>query len=144
MAITDFSKENEFLSNFYSCTIIYEDITYHTTEAAYQAAKTFDVLDKKGIAVAATPGLAKKLGRRLKMRTDWDEVKISVMEQCLRLKFAQPELKKKLLDTGEEYLVEGNHWGDIFWGVCKGKGENNLGILLMKLREEYKNSLQSS
>lgn len=144
MAITDFSKENEFLSNFYSCTIIYEDITYHTTEAAYQAAKTFDVLDKKEIAVAATPGLAKKLGRRLKMRTDWDDVKVSVMEQCLRLKFAQPELKKKLLDTGEEYLVEGNYWGDVFWGVCKGKGENNLGILLMKLREEYKNSLQSS
>jgi len=144
MAITNFSKENEFLSNFYPCTIIYEDITYPTTEAAYQAAKTLNVLERREVAAAATPGLAKKMGRKLKMRMDWEDVKISVMEQCLRLKFANPELKKKLLDTGEEYLVEGNYWGDVFWGVCNGKGENHLGILLMKLREEYKNSAQSS
>lgn len=72
------------------------------------------------------------------MRSDWEEVKLGVMEGLLREKFSDPELRRKLLATGERELVEGNDWGDSFWGVCAGRGKNHLGRLLMKLREELR------
>ena len=61
------------------------------------------------------------------------------MEDICRAKFTQnEELKKKLIDTGDATLIEGNTWNDTFWGVCNGVGENNLGKILMKIREELK------
>jgi predicted NAD-dependent protein-ADP-ribosyltransferase YbiA (DUF1768 family) len=73
------------------------------------------------------------------LRPDWREVREEVMEVGLRQKFRQnPELLQKLLDTGDAYLEEGNTWNDRYWGVCRGVGQNKLGHLLMKLREEYK------
>ena len=88
----------------------------------------------------STPGEAKRMGRQVTLRKDWEDVKISVMEKGLRMKFAIPELRDKLLATGEEELVEGNWWGDTCWGVCKGVGANNLGKLLMKIREESRDN----
>jgi hypothetical protein len=103
--------------------------------------------------VRRTPGQAKRLGRSLRLRPDWEEVKIDVMEVILRSKFKHPELRQKLISTGLITLIEGNDWGDRFWGACSSYdfkspswtigeqeylyGGNELGILLMKLREEF-------
>ena len=76
------------------------------------------------------------MGRKVNLRKDWEDVKIQVMENGLRLKFQDPTLRKKLLATEDEELVEGNPWGDRYWGVCNGSGKNKLGKLLMKIRKE--------
>jgi ribA/ribD-fused uncharacterized protein len=87
------------------------------------------------------PAKAKRFGRTLKLRSDWDDVRLKVMEYGLREKFLKnDDLKELLLQTGNEELVEGNWWGDVFFGVCKGVGENHLGKLLMKIRDEIKQS----
>ena len=79
-------------------------------------------------------GRAKRLGR-VELRSDWEEVKIEVMREVLRCKFSQnPDLKAKLIATGDAELIEGNNWNDRFWGVCRGVGQNHLGRLLMELR----------
>ena len=139
MVIDNFEDEEfRWLSNFYRTEIDYKGRSYPTLEHAYQAAKTLDEAEHEKIRTAPNPAASKKLGRDCTLREDWEEIKISVMEELLRLKFNDSELKEKLLSTGDDELVEGNWWGDIFWGVCKGKGENNLGKLLMKIRGEYK------
>jgi hypothetical protein len=76
------------------------------------------------------------MGRAVDIRADWEKIKLNVMYTCLKLKFADPALKQKLLDTGSTQLVEGNWWGDVFWGVCNKKGQNHLGQLLMQVRNE--------
>ena len=82
-------------------------------------------------------GQAKRLGKRVELRPDWEDVKIDIMRQVLKSKFTQnPELKAKLIATGDAELIEGNNWNDRFWGVCNGKGQNHLGRLLMELRAE--------
>ena len=136
--IDKFSGEFGFLSNFYSAPIVVEEIEFPTAEHAYQAFKTYELWEWTAIKNAKTPGEAKKLGRKVTLRKDWEEIKLEVMEQLLRIKFAILEMKKRLLDTGDEELVEGNFWNDCFWGVCNGKGENNLGKLLMKIREDLR------
>lgn len=67
-------------------------------------------------------------------------MKLRVMELLLRQKFQIPELGAKLLSTGSAELVEGNHWGDTFWGVYNKVGHNHLGKLLMKIRSELQNA----
>lgn len=131
----------EFLSNFYPCKIMWEGIEYPSTEHAYQASKTLDENMRRVIAAAETPRRAKRLGKSVSVRKDWDKVKLGIMEGILRVKFSQPLFKLKLLNTGDTLLEEGNTWGDTFWGVCNGIGENNLGILLMKIREEFENEI---
>ena len=75
------------------------------------------------------------------MRTDWEQIKVGVMKDLVLQKFTKhKELKEKLLATGDAYLEETNTWNDIFWGVCKGKGQNHLGKILMEVRKEIKNS----
>ncbi len=134
MAIRRFTGEYRFLSNFFPCRITYEEITYPSTEHAYQAAKCIFRKDKHRIA-ELTAGEAKREGRKVELRPDWEEVKLQVMEDVLRLKFfGNKSLAAKLLATGDQELIEGNTWGDTFWGVCKGVGENHLGKLLMKVR----------
>lgn len=87
---------------------------------------------------------AKKLGRKVALREDWDKIKLDVMKKVLEMKFLQnPDIKQKLIDTGDSELVEGNWWNDTFWGVCRGEGENHLGKLLMELREAYKKETES-
>lgn len=132
-----FTGEYEFLSNFYPATVKYKGRVYKTTEHAYQAAKTLDEEEQSKIANAPTPHKSKKLGRKVKLRPDWESVKLQVMEDVLRLKFKPgTPLADKLVATGDQELIEGNHWHDTFWGVCGGKGFNHLGKLLMKIRAE--------
>lgn len=124
----DDAGDYSFLSNFY-----WHEET--TVEHQYQAAKTYDSIWKTRILAAWTPAAAKKLGRKAPLRPDWEDVKISVMYDLLKKKFASgTELAQKLLDTGEAELVEGNWWGDKFWGQVDGDGENWLGRLLMMVR----------
>lgn len=135
--IEDFAGENRFLSNFYSAEVEYEGLTYKSVEHAYQAAKTQDPSERKKIREAETANKAKKLGGKLPKPEGWHNVSLGIMEDLVRQKFTKhPELKEKLLATGTEELVEGNWWGDEFWGVCKGKGLNHLGKILMKVRKE--------
>lgn len=134
--IDSFTGKYAFLSNFYPCLVRYtdDDLSYPSVEHAYQAQKTRNVSDQIVIRNCKTPGEAKKRGRRVKMREDWEEVKINVMRDLLLFKFGHVELAVKLLATGNEELIEGNWWGDTFWGVCNGRGENMLGKLLMEVR----------
>lgn len=136
MTISSFEGFNEFLSNFYSCEVEFEGRTYPSVEHAYQAAKSVKPDIRRRMAEMATPGKAKRFGNRIELRQGWDSMRTEVMMKVLRSKFSDPELAQCLLDTGTEELIEGNNWGDTFWGVCNSKGENNLGRLLMQLREE--------
>lgn len=139
--IDSFRKPYSFLSNFSKTAITLEDILYSTLEQAYQAAKTHDVEAKKKIAATQRPDWAKRMGKRLKLREDWDDVKLGIMRELLNLKFQDEKLALKLIATGDAMLVEGNHWHDNYWGSCTcekcaGKGQNHLGKLLMEIREK--------
>lgn len=137
--ITVFRKENSFLSNMYTCRIEYEGIIYPSVENAYQAAKTLIQSDKVKIA-NMTPSEAKKYGRHVVLREDWDSVKDEVMTALLDEKFKDKQLLSMLLSTDPELLIEGNWWHDNYWGVCqcskcKDKIHNNrLGELLQRKR----------
>jgi len=121
-----------FLSNFY-------EHNGWTVEHYFQAAKTDSSEWRECILNAPSPGLAKKFGRKAPIRSTWDREKVAVMKSLLQKKFAPgSELAQKLLDTGDAQLIEGNWWGDRFWGVCDGKGKNWLGRLLMEVRKELK------
>ena len=134
--IDSFFGPYRFLSNFEPCTVEYDGMTYTCSEAAYQAAKTTDVSLR--IAFTTMNGSkAKFAGQRLTLRPDWNEVKVNAMYEIVKDKFSRNhELKLKLLQTGDLQLVEGNYWGDKFWGVCNGEGENHLGKILMRVRKE--------
>jgi ribA/ribD-fused uncharacterized protein len=142
--IKSFSGEYAFLSNFAACTIYYEDILYPSTEHAFQAAKSLDVFERQMVANAATPGLAKKLGRTITLRDDWEDVKVGIMRELLTLKFSQGMARALLFSTGDLPLVESNHWHDQIWGSCTCvqhrdiDGQNLLGTLLMELRSNLK------
>ena len=135
-AITRFRGAYSFLSNFYPVSIEYDGQVYAAVEDAFQAAKTLDPKERMLIQLCQTPGDAKRCGRKVTLRSDWNEIKIDVMHELLRKKFQNPMLRKKLLDTGDADLVEGNTHGDTFWGQVKGVGENHLGKLLMEVRAE--------
>jgi len=133
--INKFTGRFDFLSNFYLHKVDFEGVTYPSSEHAYQAAKTLDKSLRLGIANLPTPGKAKKAGKNLELREDWEDVKVDIMREILVTKFQDPELQTKLLDTGYHELIEGNTWGDRFWGVCEGTGQNHLGKLLMSIRQ---------
>lgn len=136
--IDSFRGHNYFLSNFFNAKVTYEGVTYLNNEAAFQAAKVIDIEDRKKFATL-NPSEAKKMGRRVKLRKDWEEVKDGIMYNVCYAKFTQnPDLKEKLIATGDKELVEGNTWGDRCWGVCNGVGENRLGKILMRIREELR------
>lgn len=136
IAITRFDGEYRFLSNFYPAKVTYDGVTYKTVEHAYQAAKTLDPAERLHIQVAALPGDAKRIGRTVTLRPGWDTLRLEVMRALLVQKFAHPHLRAKLLATAPLPLIEGNTWGDVFWGMCRGEGENHLGRLLMEIREK--------
>lgn len=136
--INNFDKEWAFLSNFYESEIEFEGIVYPTNEHFFQAMKTLDVDERRAIANCLTPGQAKRMGRRVALRPDWEDIKEDVMFEGLCLKFSDEQLADWLLETGNEELVEGNWWGDTRWGVCNGKGQNKLGKLLMRVRDLIK------
>ena len=133
--ISEFQGEYRWLSNFWAATVIYEGISYPSVEHAFQAAKTLDRHARKEIASDPNSAKAKQTGRRVQLRSDWEEIKLSVMYSLVLDKFTRnAELKKKLLATGDQELTEGNTWNDTIWGICNGKGENWLGKILMAVR----------
>jgi len=132
--ISEFQGEFRFLSNFWPCKIYFEGMWYDSVEHAYQAAKTLDMDERLRISFLETPGKAKRAGKELKIRPDWEEIKIPIMRELLIKKFSHRELMFRLKKTEGE-LIEGNNWGDTFWGVCKGQGQNILGKLLMEIRD---------
>ena len=137
--IKEFKKEFSFLSNFFiHKEISYDGLRSDNVEALFQAMKAFSRFDAIQIAGCSSPSEAKRLGRQIKMKPNWDSIKVGIMKEILIEKFRIPKLRQKLLDTGSEYLQEGNWWGDTFWGVCKGVGDNNLGKLLMEIRQEIR------
>ena len=137
LAIKEFQGPFRWLSNFWPVQIRFSGIEYRSVENAYQAAKTED--DDIRLRISAmTPSEAKRAGRRIKVRADWEENKEAVMYYLVSEKFRDAHLKQLLLATKDCELIEGNNWGDTFWGVCGGKGENRLGKILMRVREEIR------
>ncbi len=142
--IKEFDGEFAFLSNFSHSLILHEGIVYPTVEHFFQAMKTLIPAEREAIAAAPTPGIAKRMGRKVNLRPDWETIKVDVMRTGLRLKFSDYELAQKLLATGDKYLIEGNVWHDNTWGSCNcakcasTPGRNLLGQLLMEVREEVR------
>jgi N-glycosidase YbiA len=135
--INRFRGAYQFLSNFYPALIQFEGFTYQSVEHAYQASKTLDLRQRRLIRAIKKAGAAKYVGRRqITLRPDWEDVKLDIMLDLLRKKFAHGILHDWLIETGDAELIEGNHWGDFFWGVCEGVGQNHLGKLLMQVRKE--------
>jgi ribA/ribD-fused uncharacterized protein len=146
--ITSFSGDHRFLSNFWPARVYQEYCVpgvnqpmtqFPTVEHAYQAAKCFWLADFYKIARAASPGIAKRMSRTVAIRADWDAVKLDIMRELLVQKFMTgvdaPELGAMLKATGDADLIEGNTWGDRFWGQSPvGKGENHLGRILVDIR----------
>lgn len=131
-----FHGEYRWLSNFFLCRVEFEGLVFDTVENAYQAAKCANREDRARFqSISAVQ--AKRLGRVIEMRSDWDDVKVAVMSNLLQQKFTQPWFREKLLETGTMEIVEGNGWRDMFWGVCirTGKGKNTLGRLIMSIRD---------
>lgn len=140
--ISEFKGPYRFLSNFWLCEIyVYDDEIYPSTEHAYQALKFSDKnIRKLFMDKTLSPGDAKKLNRKYKMDKNFDTYKLGVMYSVNLIKYNDhPKLKKQLLDTGDHELIEGNNWGDTYWGACNGVGQNHLGKILMRIRNEIKN-----
>lgn len=119
--------------------------TYANNEAAFQAQKTCCAKEQQQFSIFRlhNPAEAKKRGKKLTLRPDWDKVKIFLMYEICMCKFMQnPELRDALLATGNSLLIEGNTWGDYFWGKVNGHGENHLGLILMDVREKLKWSME--
>lgn len=136
--IVQFSGEHRWLSNFWPAPVELDGVTYPTVEHAYVAAKSLDEGFRLAVRDCPTPGHAKRLGRTVELRGDWESEKLVIMENLLRQKFAPgSELAERLLATRGRDLIEGNSWNDRFWGVDyrTGLGENMLGRLLMGIRE---------
>jgi N-glycosidase YbiA len=133
--IESFQGEHRFLSNFWPVEVQLDGIAYPSVEHAYVASKTLDLVARRDIPNMAA-GAAKRYGRKLRLRSDWNDVRLGVMAKLVLQKFQVPELAAKLRATGSTELVEGNTWGDTFWGVCDGVGQNNLGKILMAVRAE--------
>jgi hypothetical protein len=135
--INKFDGEYQWLSNFYDCPIEFDGLTYKNSEAAYQAQKTLDHNIRKTFTNMSALE-SKRAGKKLKLRPNWEEIKIGYMRLIIHKKFRQNEdLKQKLIQTGNQELIEGNYWHDCFWGVCNGIGENWLGKILMEERDYW-------
>ncbi len=136
--IDDFSGEYFFLSNFFPSNLKYKGLEFTNTEAAFHAMKC---PERAAEFCRLLPSEAKRLGRHVKLRPDWEQIKEQVMYEVCFAKFDQnPELKERLLETGNKELIEGNFWNDRCWGVCEGVGDNKLGKILMRLRDHFKNN----
>jgi ribA/ribD-fused uncharacterized protein len=132
-AITSFSDDFRWLSNFYLAPVVLDDVEYQSVEHAYQASKSYG--DRIAF-LDCTSGKAKRLGSVIELTEDWPARKLVVMKDLSVQKYKLGSvLAKRLSDTGDREIIEGNTWGDSFWGVCSGKGENHLGRILMDIRK---------
>lgn len=160
-SITRFTGSYAFLSNFYRSPILMPglDLTFPTAEHAYQCSKPENQAQMAWIYQAATPGEAKHRGRQVQLQPAWEQQKKRIMMEILLAKFIHPPLRDLLVSTGQAFLVEGNSWGDVYWGAVgpheKGwdsslpwwhnwaerqagnvlAGENWLGRMLMMVRD---------
>lgn len=135
--VKGFFGDYRYLSNFHECPVYFEGLLYPSTENAYQAAKCVDVSQRVAF-VDISPKDSKKLGRQINVRKNWEQIKFDVMGIVLLDKFYRNiNIRRMLLETGTKYLEETNHWKDRYWGVCDGVGDNNLGRLLMQVRQFY-------
>lgn len=138
--ITEFKGNWAFLSNFHLCCFMWNGFNWSHSEGAYQAAKSLDVKDWIAIQ-RMTPGQSKRYGQKIKLRSDWEEIKDNIMLQIVFAKFSQnKDLLIKLKETGNLELQEGNTWHDRYWGIYppgSGKGKNKLGLALMQVREIF-------
>jgi len=134
--IDSFRGDYFFLSNFYPCPLTFEGIQYPSSEHAFVAQKIKSPLCRQVLAQVSEPGAAKRMGRNLPIRKDWNDVRIPLMLMIVFTKFHNPEMSNRLLATGDAELIEGNWWHDNFWGNCKcvkcqrTEGQNHLGRIL--------------
>ena len=136
--IPEFKNEYRWLSNFYPCEINVNGQRFRTVEHAYQSYKSDDPNWKKFCFETKSPGKVKIESHNLEYDKNlWVKKSLKIMEECLTQKYNQEPFRSLLLDTGEEYLQEGNDWDDTFWGVdIKTRiGKNNLGRLIMLIRD---------
>lgn len=139
MTINEFRGDYQFLSNFYVNPLQVGKYRYVSMEHYYQSRKCVLQSDWEAIVAATYPAQAKKIGLKVQLRDDWEEVKLHVMRRGLACKFSlDTRLGERLLDTGNHDLIEGNTWGDTYWGQVDGKGHNWLGHLLMARRAELR------
>lgn len=136
--ITEFRGKHRWLSNFAPVRVRLDGAQYPSTEHAYQAAKSLSSEDREAILRCAEPGHAKRFARRFKLREDWDQVKDAIMLDLTRQKYQHSHYRELLLATSDVQIVEGNRWGDNYWGVCRGNGENRLGKIIMQVRDELR------
>jgi ribA/ribD-fused uncharacterized protein len=133
--IPEFSPPWECFRNFHPSPIIIQDEEYDTVEHAYQAYKTLNPVEREYVRNAPTPREAKKRGRHVTLREDFPIVRIPLMRLFVLTKFTRHRRCRQVLTLSHDAIIqEGNWWGDTFWGICNGKGENNLGIILMEVR----------
>lgn len=143
MDILEFQGEYRWLSNFWPAGVMLDGVAYPSVENAYQAAKTHP--ENRAPFQRCTSWEAKKLGRQIPVRSGWNDIKVDVMRSLIEQKFAPgTTLANKLLATGDGAIIEGNSWGDTFWGVCRGKGENHLGKILMAQRTALQSHVVST
>jgi len=138
--ITSFKGRYAFLSNFFPSVVHLYGIPCPTVEHAYQACKALHERDAMAIIAAPTPGIAKRIGRRVTLRPNWETMKVGNMHGLVWEKFQDPVMRSLLLSTGDAHLEEGNTWGDRFWGTVNGIGENHLGKILMNIRWGIQNA----
>lgn len=138
-----FDGKYAFLSNFYDCPVTYKGLTYRNNEAAFQAQKTLNESARKEF-TQLPPNLAKRKGRKVALRSDWEQIKDEVMyELCLEKFVGNSDLLELLRRTKNTEIVEGNYWHDNCWGNCtcekcnKITGKNKLGKILMEIRDKY-------
>ena len=151
--ITKFKGEFRWLSNFYLVPVVLDGMTFASVEHAYVAAKTLDEQVRERIRRLPTAAQAKRFGRiigkSIPFRPAWsNDIRIRLMRDLLRQKFTAPDLRQRLIATGDEMLIESGHWHDVFFGVCScpkcgGRGQNWLGVLLMEIRAECRAQEQS-
>jgi hypothetical protein len=138
--ILQFIGPYRFLSNFYPAEFVWDNIIWQHSEGAFQAAKSSNRKVRLAMSEVKSPAETKQLGKRVDLRSNWPEIRESVMYEIVFAKFSQNQkLKDQLLATGNAHIEEGNTWKDRFWGVCppgSGNGENKLGNILMAVREK--------
>lgn len=139
--IAEFRGRWSDLSNFSAAEVHLDGELYPTVEHAFQAAKSLSPEVRACVRAAPTAAQAKRIGRHVELRADWEAVKVVIMRDLLARKFMWPVHSDVLAATEDRVLVEGNTWGDHFWGVCAGRGENMLGALLMSIRDGHRGIL---
>lgn len=136
--IPEFKNKYRWLSNFYPVEITLDGIAYPSVEHAYMSSKSDDTSWKHFCSdVSNSAGTVKKRSREIQLKPEWDNLKLSIMKECINQKYAQEPFRSKLIATGNQHIQEGNWWGDQFWGVClkSGQGSNHLGKLILSVRD---------